>query len=124
MINNSMNFTEQAKTDKALRKRAYKIVKEVRKNGIPKTLDELTEMYDVYNQVYGKRKKVNNCINCRKNVFLYLEKSVQLLDMEPKKPKPIPISRQPKQQTKADTPKAKTVKPKTRTRKPRPKKRK
>ena len=117
MLANRMSFTEQAKTDKALRSKAYSIIQDVRENGIPKTLEGLQEMYLVYNLVYGKRKVVNNCIRCRKNVAEYLEKSVQLLDMEPKKPKTKPA---PKKIVKV-TPKAK-AKPTTRKRKPTTKK--
>ncbi len=107
-----MNFTDQAKNDRKLQARVYKIVAEIKESGIPKTLEGLQEMYLLYNTIYGKNKKLGNCIYCRKSVAEYLEKAVLLLDIKAKKPAPKKASTKP-----ATAPKKAPAKKRTRKRK-------
>ena len=79
-----LRFTDHGKTDKKLREEVLSTVKDIRKNGIPKTLEGLKDMFRIYNQVFGQNKKLTNCIYCRKTVAESLEKAVLLLDIKPK----------------------------------------
>lgn len=85
-----MTFTENARQDKELQHAVYQTVKKYRAEGLPKTYDGLQNMFTLYNQVYGKNKKLTNCVYCRKAVAEYLEKAVTLLEMKAKAPKAKP----------------------------------
>jgi len=89
-----MSFTDKAKDDSKLRARVIKIVQDVEANGLPRTIEGLKEMYEVYNEVYGKNKKPTNCIYCRRTVADYLAKAVLLLEIKPKaKKKAVPTKK-------------------------------
>jgi GTP cyclohydrolase I len=97
-----MRFTDQAKEDKKLQKELFSINEDLKKNGLPKTIEGLKRMYDVYNIVYGQNKKITNCVYCRKSVAQYIDKAVLLLDIQPEKAI--------KTQRKKSAPKKKTTK--------------
>ncbi len=84
MITGLMSFTEKAKADTKLRAKVIDIVQKVEANGLPRTIEGLKDMYETYNEVYGKNKKVTNCIYCRRSVADYLAKAVLLLEIKPK----------------------------------------
>ena len=82
MITGRMSFTEQVKTDEKLIARLVTVHNNLEANGLPKTLEGLTELFDVYNKVYGQNKKLTNCIYCRVAVKDYINKAVLLLDID------------------------------------------
>lgn len=96
MITGIMSFTEQAKNDKKLRARLLAMTTNLEANGLPKVKDELYDMYDIYNKLYGKNKKPTNCIYCRVAVKDYLNKAVALLEIKaPIKPVAKPKAKAP-----------------------------
>ena len=94
MKNGIMSFSEAVKTDKKLRARVVAVNDDLKKSGLPRTVEGLKEMYAIYNIIYGKSKKPTNCIYCRIAVKGYIEKAVLLLGIveQPAKPNPEPKS--------------------------------
>ena len=78
-----LRFTEQGKNDAKLQGEVFSMVQEIKKNGIPKELEGLQNMFRLYNLTFGQSKKLTNCIYCRKTVADNLEKAVLLLDIQP-----------------------------------------
>jgi hypothetical protein len=99
-----LRFTDKGKTDKKLQSEVFKMVQQIRKDGLPKTIEGLQEMFRLYNQTFGQNKKPSNCIYCRKNVSESLEKAVLLLEIKPATKS---------QSKKKSSPKKKTTKKKT-----------
>jgi hypothetical protein len=83
MQKNMLRITDSVVTDKKTKSEIINMVSGIRKNGIPKTIDGLLQMYNLYNRVFGQTKKPTNCIYCRKNVFESLEKAIMILDIKP-----------------------------------------
>jgi hypothetical protein len=102
-----LRFTDKGKTDEKLQREVFSMVQEIKRDGLPKTLDGLQNMFRLYNQVFGQNKKLTNCVYCRKTVADNLEKAVLLLDIQPKKATKT-------ESKKNDSPKKKTTRKTTR----------
>lgn len=71
------------KADEEVLRSIKKLVEKITRAGrLPKTIEGLQEIYDVWNKAYKKNEPLNNCPSCRLVKFQQLKRTYDIFDLK------------------------------------------